>query len=280
MKLRIYSDIHLDHYSSAASRKFEKAFWYPPELPDDKDTILILAGDLWIGMKFIEWAGFSWIGIVSKRFKEVLIVLGNHDYWPMGDLTITKGAEKCNMMLQDYGYLNVTVLDCNTIERDGVLFIGATLWTDMNNYDPLAMMNMPNFMAYDGKCKYSTGINGAYEKFTSYKWITTHQKHKDYIRIICNQNRDKQIVVITHHLPVTTVSDPRYIGDSSNCYYSSDLSDIILDNPNIRYWFHGHSHYQHETKFGETMIINNCVGYQGEHCEQAGLVIHKTIEIS
>src|ERR1035437_1024565 len=107
MKLRVYSDIHLDHYSSRASSKFEKAFWYPPELPDDKDTTLILAGDLWMGTKFIEWAGLCWIGIVAKRFKEVLIVLGNHDYWPMGDLTITKGGDKCNAMLQDYGLLNV-----------------------------------------------------------------------------------------------------------------------------------------------------------------------------
>jgi 3',5'-cyclic AMP phosphodiesterase CpdA len=240
---------------------------------------LILAGDLWVGTKFIEWAGFSWIGIVSKRFKEVLIVLGNHDYWPMGDLTITKGAEKCNCMLQDYGLLNVQVLDCDTIERAGILFIGATLWTDMNRSDPFAMMNMENVMAYDGKCKYATEPNGAYEKFSSFKWTNTHQKHKDYIKHVCSQNKDKQIVVITHHLPLTFVGDPIYDGDSSNCYYSSDLSDIILDNPQIKFWFHGHSHYQHETKFGETMIVNNCVGYQGEHCEQQGLVKHGVINL-
>lgn len=280
MKLRIYSDIHLDHLAGAASTKGARAaFWYPPELPDDKDTILILAGDLWFGTKFIEWAGFSWISIVAAQFKEVLIVLGNHDYWTMGDLTITKGAEKCNMMLQDYGFLNVHVLDCDIVERDGIIFIGATLWTDINRGDPLDMMNMPQFMAYDGKCKYSTGINGAYEKFSSYKWVNTHQKHKDYIRHVCNQNRDKQIVVITHHLPLTTMGDPLYNGNSSNAYYMSDLSDIILDNPQIKMWCCGHSHVANDFIFGETKMYMNPVGYQGEHREQEQLVKHEVIDI-
>lgn len=269
----------MDHYTGSVNSKGEAVFWYPPELPDDKDTILILAGDIWIGTRFIEWAGFSWISTVSKRFKEVLIVLGNHCYWPMGDLTITKGGYKCNAMLQDFGFHNVTVLDCDTIERDGIIIIGATLWTDMDRGDPHAMMLMPNFMSYDGECAYSTGLNGVYEKFSSYRWVNTHQKHKDYIKLVCENYRDKQIVVITHHLPLTFVGSPRYSDDGSNCYYSSDLSDLILDNPNIIYWFHGHSHHQHETKFGETMIINNCVGYQGEHLEQQGLVQHKVIEI-
>lgn len=286
MFVREYSDFHLDWYAEKTSSLGEAAFWYPPELPDDKETTLILAGDLWIGTRFIEWAGFSWIGKVAPRFKQVLIVLGNHDYWPQGNLTILQGADKCNAMLQDMGLHNVLVLDMSTYIDGDVVFVGATLWTDMNNGDPLAMHNMSNFMNYDGKIAYDTGPNGGWSRFTSEKWVQTFCKHRDYIKHVASQNRNKTVVVITHHLPLIGIGDPRYQGNLTNAYYMSDLSNLILDNENIKYWFHGHSHFQHETFFppyaahaDACKIINNCVGYASEHSEELGLVKHEVIEI-
>lgn len=279
MKIREYSDIHLDHYAGRASSKGDKAFWYPPELPDDIDTVLILAGDLWVGTKFIEWAGFSWITKVAKRFRQVIIVLGNHDYWPMGDLTITKGGYKCNALLADMKLENVIVLDCDTFMLDDVIFVGATLWTDMNKHDPFAMYNMKMFMAYDGKCRYDTGSDGHYINFSSENWVNTHTKHKLYIKYVVEQNRDKKVVVITHHLPLIMLGDPLYIADSSNSYYMSDLSDFILDNTNIKMWCCGHSHVANDLIFGETRMYMNTVGYQGEHREQENLVKHGVIEL-
>ena len=272
MKLRTYNDLHLDHYSSVGK------LWYPPELPDDKDTILILAGDLWIGTRFIEYAGHSWISNVAPRFKQVLIVLGNHDYWPCNqDLTILRGAEKCNSMLQDFDIQNVKVLDCDTYQdpdHPDILFVGATLWTDMKKSDPLTMHNMSQFMAYDGKIAYETGEGGAWSRFTSEKWIRTHNRHRDYIKLITEQNPDKKIVVITHHLPLETLGDPRYIGNCDNYYYYSDLSNIILDNKNIMLWLYGHSHFQKDTMMVHCRFINNAVGYISEMMEGQRLVKH------
>lgn len=191
MKIRVYSDIHLDWYAGDAnSTRIHdpelledpfKNFWYPPELPDDKETILVLAGDLWVGTKWIEWMEeFSWIGRVAPRFKQVLIVLGNHDYWPQGGLTISKGAEKCNDMLGDRCLFNVKVLDRSTFEIDGVLFIGATLWTDMDKHSAFTMFDMPRYMRYDGKISYDVWPDGGWSRFTSDKWVQTHDKHKAY----------------------------------------------------------------------------------------------------
>ena len=169
MKVRIYSDMHLDHqiYPNGDISHL----WYPPVLPDDKDTILILAGDLWIGTKFIEYAGQSWISILAQRFKKILVVLGNHDLWPQGDLTILRGAEKCNNLLEQMGIFNVEVLDMDTYADGNYLFVGCTLWTDMNKADPLTMHNMPTFMNYDGKIAYETGPNGQWSRFTSEKLV-------------------------------------------------------------------------------------------------------------
>lgn len=262
--------------------KTRPAFWYPPELPDDKETVLIISGDLWSGTKFIEYAGFSWISEVSKQFKHVLIVLGNHDFWPTNDkLTIRTGATKCNNLLVDMRILNVTVLDCDTFsfpEDPDILFVGATMWTDMDRGNPLRMMHMSSYMAYDSQIAVETGDYGI-KKLTSERWVAEHKRHRDYIKLISEQNRDKKIFVITHHVPLTTLGDPKYNGDLGNSYYYSDLSYIILDNPHITHWCYGHTHHQRDEMFETCRMLNNAVGYQGEHFEQQGLVKHEVIEI-
>lgn len=272
MKIRVYSDLHQDHYNPGN-------LWYPEVLPDEKETTLILAGDLWTGTKFIEHNGDSWIRDVASRFKQVLIVLGNHCFWPQGNLTIKNGGEKCNAMLEQMWIYNVKVLDCNTFSDGDYLFVGATLWTDMNNCDPLAMYRMRQCMSHDGDIAYETGPNGQWSRFTSEKWISTHMKHRDYIKHVIAQNKDKKVVVITHHIPLTTLGDPQYANNLSNCYYHSDLSSLILDNENIKLWAYGHTHYANDTYLEHCRLVNNCVGYQGEHREQQGFVKHEVIEI-
>ena len=274
MKIRVYSDMHLDHYG------LQDVMWYPPKMPDDAETTLILAGDVWVGTHFIMDGSDSWIGNLAQWFKRVIVVLGNHDYWPTNKyLSIKDGAKRCNDMLFDMGIMNVKVLDCDVIDDGDVLFVGCTLWTDMNKHEPLAMYNMPQYMAYDGKIAFETGPNGAWSRFTSERWCQTHMKHRDYLKIIFDQNKDKKIVVITHHLPLTFLGDPAFNGHHANCYYGSDLSDLILDNPHVKMWFYGHTHHQKETLFGETLLVNNCVGYRGQAMEQRGLVKHKVFEV-
>jgi len=283
MKIRVYSDIHQDHYSTK--------LWYPPELPDDKDTILVLAGDLWIGTKWIEcvntgtrWVSepytTSWIYELALRFKQVLVVLGNHDYWPIqgGRLTIVDGAEKCNDMLKDMWINNVHVLDCDTFEIDDYLFIGCTLWTDMAKGDLLVMRNMPNSIAYDGKIAFDTSP-AVWSRFTSELWCKTHDVHRDYIKHVLEQNQDKKCIVITHHMPLPLMGHPSYTGDMCNAYYFSDLSDLILDNENCKMWVCGHSHVQLDEMFGHCRLYMNSVGYQSEHFEQQGRVKHEVIKI-
>lgn len=250
-------------------------------LPDDKDTVLILAGDLWIGTKWIEWAGLSWISKVAPRFKEVLVVLGNHDYWPQGNITIKNGGDKCNALLQDMGLDNVRVLDMNTHQIENVLFVGATLWTDMNQANPFIMHQMNEVMAYDGKVAFETGEGGQWSRFTSQKWIYTHYRHREYIRQVAKQNPDNDIVVITHHTPLHQVLHPYYRQQNqfTNFYYSSDLSELILDHPNIKHWLFGHTHYQQEWQLEHCRLTNNAVGYTREMMEQHKLVKHEVIEV-
>lgn len=284
MKIRAYSDLHLDHYLEGGILRDEAGdviVWRPPALSDDSETTLILAGDLWEGTKIIEYMGYSWLEEIAPRFKEVILVLGNHDYYdcqPEYVLTIEAGAIKIRKELQKKNLTNVKILDCDTYDNGEVLFVGATLWTDLNKADPLVMFDMLQTMKYDKDIHFEH-IDGKQIGFSANKWLDTHSKHKNYIEIIAKQNRNRDIVVVTHHVPLSILSDPRFAGDASNAFYNSDLSDLILDNENIKLWVYGHTHYCCDVMFGACRMLNNSVGYKSRSNEFHSTLAHKSIPI-
>jgi hypothetical protein len=55
---------------------------------------------------------------------------------------------------------------------------------------------------------------------------------------------------------------PDYHGDHlTNGAYSSDLSEFILDHPQIKLWTHGHTHDVFDYMIGDTRILCNPRGY-------------------
>lgn len=69
MKIRIYSDIHQELHR-------EDKLFDIPLLDDDKNTVLILAGDIDY-LKF----GLELANRHSEQFKAVIYVPGNHEYY-------------------------------------------------------------------------------------------------------------------------------------------------------------------------------------------------------
>ena len=70
--------------------------------------------------------------------------------------------------------------------------------------------------------------------------------------------------MVTHHAPSKASIKPRYQSDHlMNGAYSSDLSEIILDNSQIKVWTHGHTHDTFDYMIGSTRIVCNPRGYAG-----------------
>ena len=113
---------------------------------------------------------------------------------------------------------------------------------------------------------------GAYHRLTPEYTVEQHIKTKDYFTQVLNENRQrpdgvKPVVVVTHHSPSKLSTHPRYKHDTiMNGAYSSDLDDFILDNPQIKYWTHGHTHETFRYNIGTCEVICNPRGYAGyEH---------------
>jgi UDP-2,3-diacylglucosamine pyrophosphatase LpxH len=256
MLIRVFSDTHWEFAAKAGGN-----FWTPKELDTDKETTLILAGDLWNGLDSI-----NVIKTFNQRFKRVLIVLGNHDYWGSNYFHELDLDYQQELIIQ--GMDNCFLMDRDTFEFDGVLFIGATLWTNMGKEDPLTVHAATQIMYQDFNQIY-TCLDSEYyfkKKFKPEDWLTQNRKDFNYIKAIVNGNKDIPIVIITHHGWTTQSIHEKYKDDKiANWYFISDYSEFILDNPHIKLIAHGHIHNKMIYNVGETKVVANPYGYPAEN---------------
>ena len=225
------------------------------------------------------------------RFKHVIYVSGNHEHYH-GDI-----AKSHNHLKEKLSYLkNLFILEKEVKEIDGVVFVAGTLWTDMNKEDPITIQRIKGYMndyriiedsddmvsyrasvikdkpvgmtdqewlALDYEDRFGFEFKTRPAKFSPEKSI---ERHKAMLEVLRNTlqsiSSDKKVVVVGHHAPSKQSTKPQYQGDVVvNGAYSSDLSDIMLDNPSIKLWTHGHTHSSFDYMIGSTRIVCNPRGY-------------------
>jgi len=199
------------------------------------------------------------------KYRAVFMVMGNHEHY---GFQYQKTYDHIKEQLPD----NVHLLENECRELDGVLFVGATLWTDMNRGDELTLFHMKSMMNDYRQITMFNEAKSAYHRLQPERTMADHHRSRDYIRQILEENRANgrrlPVVVMTHHAPSKASTKPRYLNDTiMNGGYSSDLSELILDNPEIKVWTHGHTHDQFDYMIGSTRIMCNPRGYKGyEEC--------------
>ena len=86
----------------------------------------------------------------------------------------------------------------------------------------------------------------------------------NYIRTVVETDPLKKYVVVGHHAPSFSSISAQYQGQTiMNGGYASDLSDFILDHPQIKLWTHGHMHQCFDYMIGSTRVVCNPRGYEG-----------------
>ena len=195
-----------------------------------------------------------------SKYRHVLYVMGNHEHY---GFRYDKTYSQLLVSMPD----NVRLLEQETTEIDGVVFMGATLWTDCNKGDPITMMQLRSSMNDYRIVQNYYKDKGQYFKLTP---EFTHKVHRDtvaYFKEELAKYQDRKVVVITHHSPSKQSIKPKYQGDyHMNGGYSSDLEQFILDHPQIKAWTHGHTHDTFDYQIGQCRVICNPRGYVGyEH---------------
>jgi predicted phosphodiesterase len=256
MKINIVSDLHLE-------------FGYQT-LPGGE--VLILAGDIAekrsiskalhstkpIGYLPGAYKCWDFFEYECAKYDKVFYVMGNHEHYHNH---FHKTEQELREILNGY---NITVLEDECEEYNGVLFVGSTLWTDCNRGDPITAMTLKYSMADYKVITQHNKASDVYHKLTPEHTAEVHLKSKEYIFKIVELNKDKPIVVVTHHGPSFASVNEKYAHDTTmNGGYASELSDIIVDCPQIKLWVHGHMHDPVDYMIGETRVVSNPKGYEG-----------------
>jgi predicted phosphodiesterase len=194
---------------------------------------------------------------VSFQFPHVIYVAGNHEFyhgkWVKG---IQYLREECAR------YPNIHFLEKDCWELDDVTFVGGTLWTDMNKHDPLTLHAVRDMMN-DFRV-----IRNDDKGFTALKPADTAIRHREtlqYIKHVVKEHPDRKFVVVGHHSPSYMSIHKQFDNQHlMNGAYHSDLSEFILDHPQIKLWTHGHTHHPFDYMIGETRIVCNPRGYEGD----------------
>jgi Icc-related predicted phosphoesterase len=253
MKIAVASDIHLE-FADLILKNEEKA------------DVLILSGDICTVNAFKHkpkerMVLKDFFKRCSFEFPHVVYVMGNHEHY---DFDFAKTYDRLKAELADLP--NIHVLEKETWEHDGFTFVVGTLWTDMNKGDPLTMWHcgkaMNDFQVIKNGNRGISG-GGYISRWAVEDSVEDHKKMLDYINIV-TQDKSKCYVVVTHHAPTPLSIGSQYKNDYlMNGAFHSDLSEFIVNNPQIKLWTHGHMHSPSDYLVEETRVVCNPRGYHG-----------------
>ena len=135
MRIQIVSDLHLE-FSDINIQNTNNA------------DVLILGGDIMVASKVLKPESEYGIRFrdflkrVSFQFPHVIYIMGNHEFYSDG-----RWFDSIEIMRAACGiHENIYMLERDTKVIDDVVFVGGTLWTDMNKFDPLTLHAVRDMM--------------------------------------------------------------------------------------------------------------------------------------
>jgi Icc-related predicted phosphoesterase len=268
MKISYVSDVHLEFLN------------WPDFSHESGGDVLLLAGDITTAAMLSSHRTDADARKHSKylaKFKKDLIdkydavymVMGNHEHYN----SIFKNTKQD--LIDGFARHDLTkirILDNDTVKLNDWTLVGATLWTDFNRADPYTMftvekgMNDFRLIGKEDVSDMNYFNRTSSRKIDAQFILHQHQTSLAYIYDVVKSN-DK-VIVMTHHAPTSLSLNTEHSGNFLDHAYFSNLSDIILDNPSIKYWVHGHTHMNVDYVVGECRVLSNQRGYYFEKSAQ------------
>jgi len=263
MKLRILSDLHIEHYP----------YTIVP-LPEDRDTGLILAGD--IGSIAHRAALIEFLDRAGAQFRFVVYVCGNHEFYA------TRWPEALGRLREARIPENVHLLECETLEIEDVTFVGTTLWTDFDRQNPWTMRTAEDFMADYQLIAHADRSEP--RRLHANDILQHHYQSRAWLKrtLASLHAAGRKAVLVTHHGVSPGSIAPYYRGNALNGAFSSDLTRTLrATRPLLA--AHGHVHDSFDYWIGKpeqsTRVVVNPRGYAKWEGTQENRAFNPTLTI-
>ena len=242
MKINLLSDVHLEFGD------------FDPGTGD----VLILAGDICTAESFVRGSETelraryqTFFNKCVEGYNKVFYTPGNHEFY-------NYYIDETESLLREVLPKEITILNNQSEFYEGVHFVGSTLWASFDDGDTAVMQLCRNSMN-DYNCVYHKGQSRFITPDDTYH---LHQESMNWLKSAIPTLRGP-VVVFTHHSPSLRSFGSGYREASARGAYASDLEEFINENPNIKYWCHGHIHESNSYQLGECNVISNPRGYHG-----------------
>ena len=244
MKLWVLSDLRLDMSEFA-------------KLDVPEADVCVVAGDIFTRGVV---PSLRWLDDRIAVRMPVVFVAGNHEFYH-SDLVRGHIAATRYDARGDLHYL-----ENRCVEINGVVFAGATLWTDFDLFGPewsqKGMQNAGDTMndfrliAFGGEPS---------QRFKPIHSLKIHQESRRFLEGALAKHRDRKVVFVTHHAPSMLSVEEKYRTDLLTTAFASNLDDLMAPGGPIL-WIHGHVHHFVDYILNDTRVIANPRGYPREEC--------------
>lgn len=248
MKINVISDLHLGlDYNTEDSRTRINWLGFDPTKLEPAD-VLVVAGDLAIGNSF-DRAKAELLDAIKGKFREVIIIKGNHDYW-------TFPEDEYGIYVQTFcGMESKMPKEIRLVtELDDVVFIACTLWSPVSETYRQPVRRMMNDFRY---------INS----FDIDRQNELYSNDKSWLKWNMSRHAGKKIVIITHHNPYVEMIPSQYLtGFMSKINPAYTVIDGSCDNIRPDVWICGHIHepFDEYLPIGSKTVhcVRNPIGYR------------------
>lgn len=243
LKFNYVSDLHLDFWVrftkdqtkwEQRTRDFANKYI---ENSSKLGDVLIIAGDISHYNQQSVW----FVDEISKYFKQVFIVFGNHDYYLVSKTQATKYNRRSHNRIDELieelrCHSNVKCLYNEDYIYEGYCFYGSTMWY------PIKTINQENFF---------------YNKSNDSKLIENFNFYDAHDTQLYSYNQVvDDIDIMISHVPLTEINTHRK-SNHVHCYLTpvTKLAPVTIQ---------GHCHEQKIYHKDDKTILMNAVGYDDE----------------
>lgn len=265
VRVFVWSDVHLEK-GPRILEDLLTGFALPCNRENSEHVVrvLVAAGDIAPLRRPDLFAQF--VHRVSPLFDHVVVVPGNHEYYGSVYNEANASMERICRHIQ-----NVYLLINDTVDIDGVRFIGSTLWSHLNREDANRVMMMSNdyrqIFDDDGRTVLPT---------------FTNTLHADSVAFISSELEEAAAggvpcVVCTHYAPLFSMPDiglftasAEYLHSPNNALFHSNQDEIFAAHGpeqgtgSLRAWVYGHTHHRARDTYRGVTLFTNQLGYPGE----------------
>ena len=234
MKIALMSDLHLGFHQDGG-----KEFLKNLDIP--KCDLTILAGDL---SEARHWRWKRNVKEICKKSKQVLYVLGNHEYYGSSIVEVDCLAHGLaesfpNLIVASRAKL-LTRQDVPALGNQSLL--AGTLWFP-DNYDQAQYKHLLSDFSYIDNIE-----------------PEIYQRNNRF-DVLLHGIKDDPCIIVSHHAPSNQSVDPKYAGEALNRFFVGGNFDNIIGTSKIKIWLHGHMHDPVDYMVSNTRIVSNPFGY-------------------